>query len=400
MTYRNILAAMGAAFALWIASPDASAQINLPDAPDSLTAPPPWPPTTMPAAPSTRVSALLLSIPRCPKPRMPHISRPSRLSANAMPRHPRCSKHMPPNIPRARGPRESGMAVGGWYFAARDYAAAMRCYSAITPRELNDADALELRYRTAYCHMLLADYTTARNLFEEVSRSSHAGEYGPASVFYLGYIDYREGNTDGALRRFKAVSSDPEVADVAQIYLAQIYYSRGDNENALAAARKGAQEPSGRIPSRSPAHSGRDLYNLGRSEEAVPLLWVYAGLLRNRRPAPSISSAPTSIRPAGIRKLPHCSTVWPPIRRPWGRTRASSSDKPISRAATSIRPLLAFERAMNSDYDAAVAETAAYNHAVAGIDGGQVPFGSSVAARSASSTAIPTVTMLHKWRNI
>ena len=35
---------------------------------------------------------------------------------------------------------------------------------------------------------------------------------------------------------------------------------------------------------------------------------------------------------------------------------------------------------MNSDYDAAVAETAAYNHAVAGIDGGQVPFGSSVAA--------------------
>lgn len=380
MTYRNILAAMGAAFALWIASPDASAQINLPDAPgfiDRAAAMATDDNARGTIDQSLRALALYPSVSQAEDAaylkaiaalRERDASAPSLLEAYA-------AEY--PESPRAARVR---MAVGDWYFAARDYAAAMRCYSAITPRELNDADALELRYRTAYCHMLLADYTTARNLFEEVSRSSHAGEYGPASVFYLGYIDYREGNTDGALRRFKAVSSDPEVADVAQIYLAQIYYSRGDNENALAAARKVLKSPLAAFHPEARRIAGESLYNLGRSEEAVPLLWVYAQAVEE--PAPSaLYILGTDEYQAGRYK--EAATLLNRVASDpsaMGQSASLFLGQAYLKSGNLNSALLAFERAMNSDYDAAVAETAAYNHAVAGIDGGQVPFGSSVAA--------------------
>lgn len=105
MTYRNILAAMGAAFALWIASPDASAQINLPDAPgfiDRAAAMATDDNARGTIDQSLRALALYPSASQAEDAAyLKAIAALRERDASA----PRCSKHMPPTIPRARGPR-------------------------------------------------------------------------------------------------------------------------------------------------------------------------------------------------------------------------------------------------------------------------------------------------------
>lgn len=380
MTHRNILAAMGAAFALWISTPQALSQINLPTAPGYIDRA-----AAMFIDENARgtIDQALRSLALYPS--LTEAEEAAYLCAVAALRErdsdaPRLLEAFVNNYPESARAIRVRMAIGDWYFANHDYAAALKKYSVVNTSALNSADATALIYRTAYCNLLLADYGAATTMFERISNSGNSGEYGPASVFYLGYIDYRQGNNDAALRRFKAVANDAEVGDAAEAYMAQIYYSRGDNEKALSSARKVLKSKYTAFHPEARRIAGESLYNLGRRDEAVPLLWVYAQAVEN--------PAPSALYILGVDE--YQSGRYPEAAMLLNRV--ASDPSAMGQSASLFlgqaylknnnlnSALLAFERAMNSDYDASIAETAAYNHAVAGIDGGQIPFGSSVAA--------------------
>ncbi len=276
------------------------------------------------------------------------------------------------------------MAAADWYFAKRDYAAALSRYAALDPSGFDDADAAALRFRHALCLMMTGDYEPARNLFSQVADSKAAGEYGPASVFYLGYMAYRDGNVDEALRRFEAAAkADPSLAAAANVYTAQLLYARGDNERALAAARKTIKTPEGPFHSEARRIAGEALYNLGRSDEAVPLLWVYAQAVD--QPAPSA----LYILGVDEYRQGHYSEASSLLSRvatdpsAMGQSASLMLGQAYLQADRTDAALMAFERAMNAGYDSQVAETAAYNHAVATINGARLPFASSVTSLEA-----------------
>lgn len=381
MTHRNILAAMGAAFALWISTPQAVAQINLPSAPGYIDRA-----SAMATDDNARgtIDQTLQSLRLYPSSSEAEKAAYMRAVASLRERDtdaPQLLKDFVKRFPESPRAVRVKMAIGDWYFACRDYPEALKCYAAVDPDALNDADAAVMRYRTAYCHLMMADYAAAETLFNLVSNSVAAGEYGPASIFYLGYIDYRKGDNDAALRRFNAVGNDTDAGDAAEAYKAQIYYSRGESESALSAARKVLK---GRLTAYHPEArriAGESLYNLGRSEEAVPLLWVYA------QETPD-NPAPSALYILGVDeyqagRYDDAAVLLNRVAKDpsaMGQSASLFLGQAYLKTGNLNAALLAFERAMNSDFDSSIAETAAYNHAVVGIDGGQVPFGSSVAA--------------------
>lgn len=380
MTYRNILAAMGAAFAMWVGTPATTAQINLPTSAGFLDRAAAM--TTDDNARGT-IDQALRSLALYPS--ASEAEEASFLRATAALRErdsdaPALLDAFVLRYPESPRAIRASMAAADWYFAARDYAVALRRYSEIDASGLNDTDAAALRYRRAYCHLLMADYSQASQGFETVSRSPAAGEYGPASVFYLGYIAYRSGNYDEAMRRFKAVASDPEAGGAAETYMAQIYYSKSDYESALAAARKALRSPLAAFHPEARRIAGESLYNLGRRDEAIPLLWVYAQAVES--PAPGAlyilgtDEYQSGHYPEAVSLLNRVASDPSAM----GQSASLFLGQAYLKTGNNRAAILAFERAMDSSYDPSIAETAAYNHAVAGIDGAHAPFASSVTA--------------------
>lgn len=381
MTYRNILAAMGAAAVLWIGSPEAPAQINLPTSAGYLDRA-----LAMTADNNARgtIDQALRSLALYPSASQAEEAGYLRAVAALRERDadaPSLLDAFAADYPESPRALPAKVAAADWFFAKGDFAAALARYARLSPDGLNAADAAAMRYHTAFCRLLMAEYDKAAEGFSAVADSKAAGEYGPGAVFYLGYIDYRRGDNDAALRRFAAASkADAEIAGAAEAYTAQIYYSRGANEKALAAARRALKSPLAVFHPEARRIAGESLYNLGRTDEAVPMLWVYAQAVEN--------PAPTALYILGtdeFRKGNNAEAV-----SLLGR--AASDPSAMGQSASLMlghaylaqkrldAAIMAFERAMNADYDPAIAESAAYNHAVAGIDGGHAPFASSVAA--------------------
>lgn len=379
MTYRNILAAMGAAAAMWLATP-AVAQINLPSSPGFLDRADAM---ATDANPRGTIDQALRSLSLYPS--AEGAEKASFLKAVAALRErdvnaPRLLDAFAADYPQSPRALNARVAAADWYFAMRDYTEALRRYEKLDASGLNGIDAAALRFHTAFCRLLMADYSSAAAGFAEVTQSKDAGEFLAPSIFYLGYIDYRRGDNDAAMKRFNAVANDPEVGPASEAYKAQIYYSKGNYEKALATARKVIKSDLSAFHPEARRIAGESLYNLGRTEEAVPLLWVYAQAVEN--PAPSALYILGTDEYNNGRYQEAASLLSRVATDPsaMGQSAGLFLGQAYLKIGNTNAALLAFERAMNSNYDSAIAETAAYNHAIAGLNGASAPFASSVAA--------------------
>lgn len=380
--YRNILVAAGMAAALWLA-PLAPAQINQPTAAGFIERA-----LLLDAAWSARgvIDQSVRSLALYPSASEREDALFLAATASLAERDPDAQTRLDafvaayPESPRAC---IAAMAAADVDFAGRDYPAALARYVRLNPRSLNDRDAATLAYRTAYCRLLLAEYPAAAQGFQAVAANSAADKLlSSAAVFYLGYIDYRQGENDSAMKRFQAAakSADSEIAGASQAYMAQIYYSRGDNERALAAARRAIKEAPAEFHAEARRIAGESLYNLGRTDEATDLLYLYAESVE--------TPAPTALYILGTEEFRKgnysaASTLLQSVAADpsaMGQSAGLFLGQAYVKEGRTDAALLAFERAAAADYDPAVAETAAFNYAVAGLDGGRAPFASSVAA--------------------
>lgn len=269
------------------------------------------------------------------------------------------------------------MALGAVDIASRQYASALGRYAMLPSSPFDSEGNRELDFNRAYCTMMLGDYDTALRLFDTVGES---GELGADAHFYRGYIAYVKGDYDRALRLFKSVDRSRMPGAAAPFYEMEIDFSRQNYDSALATARKLLKSPatSAEFIAECNRVAGESLYNLGRESEALPYLWQYAAVAST--PAPSayyilgVSEFNDGNNDAAIKLL----------------QRAVSAENAMAQSAylflgqaylkrgDSDSALMAFERAYEMDYDRNVRETAFYNYAVARMDGGRVPFGSSV----------------------
>ena len=273
---------------------------------------------------------------------------------------------------------EAMMRVADCLFT-RSYPEALKAYTAVDRAALNADLQEDLDYRTAYCMLQVGDLDGADARFTILSATSR---YGSAAYFYRGYIAYARADYAKAERLFAQTDTRRAPGDMAEYYLAQIYYRTGRYDKALASAR-GLLRRNGVAPAfaaEAQRIAGESLYQLDRPSEAIPYLRKYAAAVDEPLPSAlyilgqaeyaegDFDSAVAHLQAATDADDAMAQSAYLYI----GQALMHQGD---TQAA-----LLAFDKAKGMTHDDGVREAAFYNYAVARMQGGRVPFGSSVSA--------------------
>lgn len=259
----------------------------------------------------------------------------------------------------------------------RSYPEALKAYREVNGAALNADLREDLDYRSAYCMLQTADLDGADALFRRLSQTRR---YGAAARFYTAYIAYARGNYGEAERLFRAADSRTEPGNMSPYYLAQIYYRNEDFGKALDEARRLLKRRGAAPAFEAEARriAGESLFRLDRPDEAIPYLRAYVASVAEPLPSSlyilGLSEYAEGDYEAAVRDLQKATGEDDAMAQSAylyiGQALMHSGD---TRAA-----LLAFDKAVRLDFDPEVQETAFYNYAVARMQGGSVPFGSSV----------------------
>ena len=259
-------------------------------------------------------------------------------------------------------------------FFKGDYPGAVRAYSALDYDALDPAQAALYRYRLGLSYVRTGYFDEARRIF---SRLQGSPDYAAVSRFYLAYIDYVKGNLEAARSGFRSVPG-PLAGELGTgYYLAQIDFQEGDYRAVINASK--ALLESGRpewIPEINRI-TGESWYNLGEGDKAEPYLRAYVA----QESEPQLSA----LYDLGVicyddgdydeaagyftRLTNEADAMAQSALLYMGQISAHKGDWPAAS--------LSFRSAYELDINPKVTETALYDYAVASINGGSVPFGSS-----------------------
>jgi TolA-binding protein len=269
------------------------------------------------------------------------------------------------------------MAIGDCLFE-ENFALALQQYKEVDWRALVGERQEEYFYKRGYCEMKLADFENALHDFQRLEGSK---KYGNGAMFYRGYIAYCRQDYDLALARFSRVNKSVAPGTMTDYYVSEIYYNTGDYSKALTSARAALRENyvDKKFTAEANRVAGESLYRLGRTSEAIPHIKAYV----NNTDEP----LPSSLYILGLSQYQEgeYSDAVASLRRVTGEDSSMGQNAYLYIGHSLLKlgdndgAILAFDRASKMTYDDAARENAYYNYAVAKYQGGNVPFGSSVA---------------------
>lgn len=280
------------------------------------------------------------------------------------------------SYPASQHYTEVKASIGDYWFAHRNYTKALESYQKVSNNFFNSSLNDEIVYREAYSALMLSEIKIAQNDFKTLLKSR---EYRNAALFYLGYLDYQEGNYNSAADYFRQTNPQKEPATASEYYLSQIYFLQGNYSRAFEAA-KAALTRNMQPEFRAEAYriAGESLYGLGEESKATPYLQSYVDLVDDPLPSAlyilgldafqdgNYETAISYLQGATLPDDAMGQSAWLYLGQSYVKTGNINSAS------------MAFEKAAYQNFDKEVTETAFYDYAVARLEGGRIPFGSSV----------------------
>lgn len=270
------------------------------------------------------------------------------------------------------------MALGDCYYGANgQWQKALEYYEKVDPAYMPAAKKPLLEYRTAYCLMKTERWREADALMAAVAAESD--DMRTAATFYRGYIAYAQQDYSRAKSFFKEVNYREYPGSMANYYLAQIDYLNGNYAEALASA-------STLLNSTAPEEfkteayrvAGESAFMLGDNAKARQYLDTYYA--RAEEPTPAAMYILGLFAYEDGRYTDAVNLMTPAIMA--GDAMSQSAYLYIGQALLKEGDydgaIMAFDKALNMDYDREIQETAFYNYAVTSLQGGKVPFGNAV----------------------
>ena len=268
---------------------------------------------------------------------------------------------------------EVKMMMADHYFYLGEYAAAARIYAQLTPDMFAGETRDEYTYRYAYSLIKAGYYDEAAPYLRGLLASRG---YSNAAKFYLAYIDYVNGDYDQAYTGFKSVAPTSERGLEAEYYINQIEYQRGNyREVAQAGERLLTSNLDPQLRPETLRVTGLSWYKLGDDRKARPLLQEYVDLAGPAAENSAVYALAAIMYAEG--DYDRAATLFSTLtdnrdelaQSAWlylGQIQALQGDE---RGAA-----LAFDRAVRDSWNRDVAETAAFNLAVASASGNRLPF--------------------------
>ncbi len=116
------------------------------------------------------------------------------------------------------------LEIAKYYFDENQLDKAIEYYQMV-PRDLmGPAEQSEVNFRLGYAYFVQKEFEEAKRYFQ-FSRNVE-GEYYYPTNYYLGIIQFFEGNYDVAVEQFRIAEQSPEYASYIPYYLAQIYFAQ------------------------------------------------------------------------------------------------------------------------------------------------------------------------------
>ena len=116
-------------------------------------------------------------------------------------------------------------------FKNRKYRDAIKIYSNINSDKLNKEEQDECDFKTAYCHYQTQNIYKAVPIFESLSKTTN--KYKDDATYYYAHISYINEESDKALELFKSLKQNEEYADIADIYILQINFEKGNHDEVV-----------------------------------------------------------------------------------------------------------------------------------------------------------------------
>jgi TolA-binding protein len=128
------------------------------------------------------------------------------------------------NYPEHSKAKPALYQLGKYYYRVKDNKNAVKYLQRVSAEDLTPAEAEEMYFIRGYCYFKLDDFDNAKRSFLNIKEKK--GKYYDASNYYYGYVVYREGNYNEALDHFMRVQKNKTFGPLAQVYVAQIYFTR------------------------------------------------------------------------------------------------------------------------------------------------------------------------------
>lgn len=119
---------------------------------------------------------------------------------------------------------EALLEIANYYFNENDLAKAVDYYKRVPTELLNTEQRAEVNFRLGYASFVQKKFGDAKRYFQ-FSKSTQGEFYYPTN-YYLGMIQFFEGNYDGAVGQFKIAEKDAKYKRYIPYYLTQIFFAQ------------------------------------------------------------------------------------------------------------------------------------------------------------------------------
>ncbi len=233
-------------------------------------------------------------------------------------------------------------------------------------------------YRRAFALMKTGQFDLANQLFLSLAKSK---QYAKAAQFYRGYMAYLNDDFTEAQTLLEASDRTATPGDMADYYLAQMAFKQGEFQKAYNLAKPLLTRPDidPTFAAEATRLCGESQYALGNSEAAVKLLRRYMDTHAEVATLGTLYIIGLDDYALGNYEtaINHLSPA-SKLNDDMGQNASFTIGQCYLSMGNPAAALISFDRAMKLDFDPAVTEKAYYNYAVAQVDGGRIPFGSSV----------------------
>ena len=263
------------------------------------------------------------------------------------------------------------------------YDRALDIYDHIDPVALNnlpEKEQAEANLYGAIAYIHSGDLGKAERMLRLVQDSpSHQ----PDIYYYLGYINYKRGNHDEAIRYFTAVENSREYRNLVPVYLADSYLQKGNGRLALDLSTgwqrtHGLGDP---LYGEAKRIEGEAQYAMGDYDNAISSLHTYLGMtdspgrsalyklgMSQMRRKQFDEAAKMLSKSAGTASDAMAQSAW------------LNAGKAYISTGSKRQASIAFQQASQMSADKSVQEEAFYNYALTLHDGANMGFGESVTA--------------------
>ncbi|MDE6643263.1 MAG: tetratricopeptide repeat protein [Muribaculaceae bacterium] len=274
---------------------------------------------------------------------------------------------------------KASVALGDYFYDLGEWYEALVRYDRVESYQLDADTRKEFDYHRAYAMMKSRRLEEAEVIFKQLLANRR---YANDALFYIGYIQYRQGRFGEALDSFKKVRimSDGPTA-VTNYYLAQLYYNEKDFQHAYDVASEllsSGNKVDEEYVVEALRIAGESAYSIGRMENAVEYLVKYRRMATDPQPSALYVLGLSQYRLGQYESA--VATLAPVLTEDneMGQSATLITGQAYVGMGNYIKAVPLFDRAFRMNYNSSISETALYNYALTRIQGGKMPFSSTI----------------------